>query len=258
MWKEWKDWLPRPGAETWKGFVGLATIFWSFVLIIFLLGGIGSSSGGKLSCQTPEECQNLYLSAVADLSESEQDETKLLASLPLGKDITVVTWSGVSYSNLIQKLKKEPVWVTLVPEMKKKCQKYRYKDLEQFNMRLKQLFGLSPSSSNTHFIEIKVNTRDLWRTCTNPDPSLSSCTDKITAVERDRIAQLHPQFLKWYEKVVKESEQTSKYPLTRMGYTYDWNPKTSDFGVPEYWIRIGAKSTRFVRQVPTQKYCQVK
>ncbi|ACK71011.1 hypothetical protein PCC7424_2597 [Gloeothece citriformis PCC 7424] len=246
--------------NTWKGFVRVGAIFWSFVLILFMFIGVGGSmtSGGKLPCKMPDECQELYLAAVADTMTFEEDEATLLPSLPLGKDVTVVTWAGVSYSNLMQKLTRAPIWVTLVPALKEKCQQYRYKDPELLDLRLKQLLGLPPSSTKSHFIEIKVNSRDLWRSCLNPDPRVSPCTDKLTQAERSRIAQLHPQFIKWFERVVEESYQAPGYPLTRMGYTYDWNPKASEFGLPEYLIRIGAKSTRFVRQIPTQDYCQVK
>ncbi|WP_013325385.1 hypothetical protein [Gloeothece verrucosa] len=257
MWKEWKEWLPGPATEIWQGFVGLAAIFWSLVLIVFMFTGVGTVGGDKIACQMPDQCQKLYLASVADAMEFDEKEAILLPSLPAGKDVTVVTWAGVSYGNLIEKLRFAPIWVTLVPELKSKCQTYKYKDPEQVNMRLKQALGLPPTSTKSHFIEIKVNTRDLWRSCLNPDPRISPCTDKFSQQERERINQLHPQFLKWFERVVKESYQAPGYPLTRMGYTYDWNPQSSEMGLPEYLIRIGAKSTRFVRQVPTLEYCKL-
>lgn len=115
-------------------------------------------------------------------------------------------------------------------------------------LRLKQLLGLPPDNSNSVIAELWVNPDDLFR----PSPD-----NEIT----DSVAELHfpedadADYMIWFNENIYNSYygEGTKYPWTRLGYTYDWNSSTSEVGISEFCIK--ANSTVYVEEVyPVESY----
>ncbi len=51
------------------------------------------------------------------------------------------------------------------------------------------------------------------------------------------------------------SYKVKGYPWTRLGYTYDWNPNTTDYGASEYVIKKNSK-VEIVSIISTEAYCR--
>ncbi len=125
-----------------------------------------------------------------------------------------------------------PIWVTASPELLQRMRGERYADASR---RLKELLGLPPNSSYTHFVEFWVKPADLFRPCPDNEINDTECdvcfpdgTDStyMNWVNQTRIDRYYP------------CELYQQYPWTALGYTYDWNVKNaSHLGLSEFVIR---------------------
>jgi hypothetical protein len=147
---------------------------------------------------------------------------------------------------------KYPIWVTLAPYAKERCQEKPFGKREGLDLRLKQLFGLPPSSEQKWFVEFWVRPADLFRPCADQeinDKECSLCFAKEVSDEHK----------KWINETRSGSyyncELYDRYPWTQLGYTYDWNPKNkSNVGLSEFVI--GANKNVIVKGAyPTNEYC---
>jgi hypothetical protein len=118
-------------------------------------------------------------------------------------------------------------------------------------MRICQLLGLPPANqrSNTHIAEIWVNPERLYR----PAGS-QAITTKTTGAT---LGTNNPEnFSSWFNNYIVfayyrtlSTTTDYHYPWTRLGYTYDWAPETSEVGLSEYvlqpnsgaWVKSVAK-----------------
>ena len=120
-------------------------------------------------------------------------------------------------------------WVTIVPEIQNWFSN-NYKN-EKLNLRTEQLLGLPKNSGYSHFIELWVRPDNLFR----PSPD-NEIWDKSAQLEFPKNTK--KSYKNWFNKNFISSYYSSKrYPWTRLGYTYDWNPTTSEIGLSEFVIQ---------------------
>ncbi len=132
---------------------------------------------------------------------------------PVDKEITVL-WKS---------------FVTVLPELKTKVKSVPYANL---NLRVEQALGL-PDTGYNYCVELWVKPADLFRP--SPDPEIDDTVSELTY--RPGTAQDH---INWLNQHIYESYySTSKYPFTRLGYTYDWGGQTK-YGPSEFVIKQGA------------------
>lgn len=145
------------------------------------------------------------------------------------------------------------IWVTIVPELQKLCREEKFGRKEGLDLRLKQLIGLPPTTTKTHFVEIWVQPKDLFRPCPDADIQDSQCDLCFTDDAEE-------SYVAWFNKLRVNSYYNCNwdwnYPWTQMGYTYDWNPKNKTHqGLSEFIIR--QNSDIWVNAVySTEAYCQ--
>lgn len=139
---------------------------------------------------------------------------------------------------------KYPIWVTLNPELKERYKSFKISKKEDPSPRLKQLLGLPPNVSKTHFVEFWVKPSDVFRPCPDneiTDNSCGLCFPENTSEE----------YRQWVNQLRLDSYYNckgDKYPWTQLGYTYDWNPKNkSHVGVSEFVIK--QNSTIYVNKI---------
>jgi len=143
-----------------------------------------------------------------------------------------------------------PIWVTAAPQLQQCMKKEKYDDAY---LRLKQLIGLPPDSSNkyTDFVEFWVKPADLFRPCPDNEITDTKCdvcfpkdadsTFKVW-IDSMRISRYYPCGL------------LNKYPWTSLGYTFDWDPKNkSHVGLSEFVIRNNVK-VKIAGIIPTDDY----
>jgi len=190
----------------------------------------------------------LYKSAVIDSMIAEEDEisNQLIdvneknnytrwEKINGHKYVLVVTWTknvNNYKKNKTIKIFWGDIWVTVVPEIQNWF-KNNYKN-EKLNLRIEQLLGLPENSGYSHFIELWVSPDDLFR----PSPD-SEIWDKSAQLEFPE--NTGKSYIDWFnKKIISSYYATRQYPWTRLGYTYDWNPATSEIGLSEFVIQKGS------------------
>ena len=132
---------------------------------------------------------------------------------PVDKEITVL-WKS---------------FITVLPELKNKVKSAPYANL---NLRVEQVLGL-PDTGYNYCVELWVKPADLFRP--SPDPEIDDTVAELTY--RTGTSQDH---INWLNQHIYESYYSiSKYPFTRLGYTYDWGG-TNKYGLSEFVIKQGA------------------
>jgi len=141
-----------------------------------------------------------------------------------GEDyILVVTWKqNVSYykqylDSAYYNTGKYAIWVTTAPELIERMKKENVEDVE---LRLKQLLGLPPNAVYSYFVEFWVKPEDLFRPCPDKEITDKQC-DLCFPVNTD------PSYVSWVNENrisrYYQCELYENYPWTQLGYTYDWN-----------------------------------
>ena len=201
-----------------------------------------------------------YLAAVEECKKSENPEIRSLKAVKTndkslvwkkfnvdGKEelrVLAVTWSSnASYFPKPGGTMQEDyeVWVTLVPQVKNMAELAHKKGLN-VDLRLEQYLGLPPNSGHKYFVELWIRPEDLFRPAADPEVDDHEAKYEFSNV-RDRLST-SADYVQWYEDSVKNryfpDPGSQPYPWTRLGYTYDWNPKTNKIGASEYVIIEGS------------------
>jgi hypothetical protein len=138
------------------------------------------------------------------------------------------------------------LWVSAYPQVKNFCQNINSSDIA---LRLRQYMGLPPDANKSHFVHIWVRPSDLFRPCYDEGVLDKQCdyssSPKISSTHnkwmRDQLLSAYPK-------------NGTKFPWTRLGYTYDWGNPKSYIGASEYVIK--ANSDIFIESIaPTGIYC---
>ena len=225
--------------EFWK------KLLLGLVLTLLLIAYPHSAEASQ--CDSIEECTFLYNQAIVDAGSYEQSEIKPLTPIQKSR-IAAVTWTSWSGYKIGPNTLGIDVWVTIVPQLKRRCQRFQGDDL---TLRLEQLLGLPPNNGKTQFVEMRVKTADLFRPCPNPDIQATECPQSFPQ-------DSDPDFIQWFANQSLDSYQIpGGYPWTHLGYTYDWNPDSSEVGLGEYVVRKGAV-VKVTSIVPTAEYCSPK
>lgn len=122
------------------------------------------------------------------------------------------------------------VWVTAVPEFRKKFSDFGVQT--DTVMRVRQLFGFPPVKRCEYVIEFWVKPKDMFRPCPDPEIDDTAC-DLCSTSDTTHVEWMNSNRLWSY---YKESLH-KQYPWTQLGYTYDWNPESSEVGLSEFVIR---------------------
>jgi hypothetical protein len=155
-----------------------------------------------------------------------------------GEDyILVVTWKqNISYykpylDSTFYNTGKYQIWVTTAPEL---LQRMTKENVEDIDLRLKQLLGLPENSTYSYFVEFWVKPKDLFRPC--PDKEITDRLCDLCFPEKtdsSYVSWINENRISRYYKC----ELPEKYPWTQLGYTYDWNSENkSHIGLSEFVI----------------------
>lgn len=149
-------------------------------------------------------------------------------------------------------------WVTAAPNVQNLCRDSKWQGGD-VNRRLIRLLGLPPGGDYVGFASMWVQPQDLYRPCPDSEITDSECglnfPDDVTPEHRKWINDLRAK-----QYFVSKNPQSSGWPWTQLGYTYDWhgqeNPETHNpVGVSEFLIKQNAK-IKIEALTPTEEYCK--
>lgn len=245
--------LPAPALLRWA-------------LMFVLMGSVAACASGPPVLTGSAEAD--YQRAIEDARTAEPSEIStaltpitaandalIWSGAPGQSRLLVVTWGG---ANLFAETRSdtlttsEVVWVTVAPEVQQTCRAFDGSDTA-LTRRLEQLIGLPPDAGYTQFAELWIDPADLFRPC--PDPEITDRECERDFPRSERFLTVAPEHKEWIRALRRTTYGADGYPWTRLGYTYDWNPATDEFGVSEFVIRSGASVV--LRQIQsTAAYCR--
>lgn len=202
--------------------------------------------------QTPEPMvcnQETYAAGVRDAMEPTQAEVvdSLWAITPSNtrlkwnadqSAVRMVAWT--TYTGYVEggnTLSRE-IWVTAVPQLQELC-KTLPEDAARI-ARINQYLGLPPASewdSGRQFVEMWVEPGDMFRPCPDPEIDDSTCGLQFP----DGVSSEHKTWISNYYATSYGFWQSTHYPWTGLGYTYDWcSQDTKHVGASEFVVRAGS------------------
>ncbi len=230
---------------------------------------------------------NAYADAISDSAVSRPGEVvaDLVVTDPSDKRTQWTTIGGDQYM-LVSRLGYRPLsdvspgeaftvsshlFVTVPEEVRRECVRSRCARMSasQLDLRLKQLIGLPPDADYGFITRIWVRPADLFRPCTQVDPTIPSCPQLMTNAMHagvDRSGFLVDQGMySWRLPRHATTQRVScakdflnemrgncfGFPWTRLGYTYDWRPNSDERGVTEFIVAPG--STVIMESSGTQR-----
>ena len=107
-------------------------------------------------------------------------------------------------------------------------------DVEDWTLRLEQLIGLPEDSGYTHVSAFWCDPEELIRPAYSTD-----ITKELDASALD--GSMLGEHEQWFEGNIIWSYFASAYPWTRLGYTYDWNEDSDEYGLTEFIILPGSE-----------------
>ena len=189
----------------------------------------------------------LYEIAVRDSVFADEDEIMPLVNI--SRDDDRVIWNGDKVlMGLVHKytdsypdgedvtLKWGDVWVFSAGEM------YQWinsnsNGVNDWQERLEQLLGLPEWKKYTSVTTVWVDAELLHRPANIADPT---ATMQVTYRPTDD-EEFDTKFKSWYDSNILWSYfNETKYPWTRLGYTYDWADNGREYGLSEFIIFSGA------------------
>ncbi len=190
--------------------------------------------------------ESAYEIAVDDALKADKDEVQQLVNVT--KDSPMITWSKDGKKVLLLTWHKYPesypdgsdfeckygaVWTFTDKEILSWYQSLD-EDVTDWDLRFKQLLGLTEEKEYTHFTALWVDTDEMIRPAYQPD-----ITKQIT--EKDLDGSSLGDNKEWFDGNIVWSYFDSSSPWTRLGYTYDWNESSDEYGLSEFLILPDSK-----------------
>ncbi|MCL2063807.1 MAG: hypothetical protein FWG98_05495 [Candidatus Cloacimonetes bacterium] len=182
----------------------------------------------------------MYQAAVLDALIFQSDDIYPLVSLIQGDPLTtwndtgqvlLVTWNDTPElypRDATVTTEDYEVWTFTDKEI---AQWYRLnnKGVKNWDLRFKQLLGLPPNTSYSHFTAFWVSTENILRPAYNQDVTFPEMPSHFEST-------VDETFLHWFNNNKLFSYFEELYPWTRLGYTYDWGSSYTNYGLTEFIV----------------------
>lgn len=152
---------------------------------------------------------------------------------------TITEWEGFAFATRFAKnfTLGRDAWVSVVSELRNFCQNKAWDNDEVLALRIKQLLGLPPWSSNSYIVELWVNPADIVRACLDNEIYDGQCVPDVVIAGGKEFEiipkKINSDWRKWYDETkVQNYDNTdlkSLFPWTRLGYTYDWGYRKKSY-----------------------------
>lgn len=207
-----------------------------------------------------------YEHSIVDAAVATPAKARNLVPLPPTDKVRVLSWVSTlkelcagGQTQCEYTVGKYGMFVTLAGEVQRKCRTWGLTGAA-LRLRLEQLHGLPPDQPiqylKARFVVLEAPTAQLLRPCLGldeADPGHPRCGPDIK--QSDRLWPLAAVGDQMARSYVAGSPNTTGYPFTRLGYTYDWNEQSPDhYGASEFVLAPGTV-TQVLEQMPTDAYC---
>ena len=222
---------------------------------LLILGACMALSVGGCAHTVIDRDASDYRASIDDAAVIEPEERLPLRAITKER-VRVVTWIPEGYKDEYAAgeeitLRWGEAWVTLEPEVRERCQNFgSVKQTGRLTRRVQQLLGLPPKDETRYFVTFEVAAVDLFRPCARPDVATTSCEKPPKDYS---MSGAHAEF---YANQTMRSYRDRGYPWTRLGYTYDWNPDSGEYGASEYVVRKDAPVRIVGEPLETAAYCR--
>jgi hypothetical protein len=237
--------------------------FYSLILLLLIVLGCANSDCNCNINSADNQDSNLQLSyknAIVDalvIEDNEiintltevNDSNKSLITMDTGSDryLLVTTWTPY-YSSYVPNdtmlTSWGETWITIAPEIQNKLKNINFVSDSSRCLRINQLLGLPADSRTKKIIEFWVKTNDLFRPAYDNEITDNTC-GKYFPSNADST------YIVWFDNNILSSyfpaPNQTKYPWTRLGYTYDWGNPNSEIGLSEFVLK--QNSTIIIKSV---------
>lgn len=189
---------------------------------------------------------NLYERAVEDARTAEESE--ILPLVNLTSDSDMVTWNEDETKVLLLSWHEYPdsykagasftcsygeIWTFTDKEILNWYDE-NSESVTDCELRLKQLIGLPESAEYTHVSAFWVDIDELIRPAYQTDVTKQVSADLLDGSGLGEHKE-------WFGGNAEYSySETTPYPWTRLGYTYDWAKDSDEYGLSEFLILSGS------------------
>ena len=228
-----------------------------YVALLTILFGSGCTKDDPANPIDPKgQLEMLYQAAVADAIIA--DSSEICDSLwQINNGNSKLEWKTINNEKyvLVGNFNKYPdsysdtsvinswglIWVFIPEQFKARLKSTTIIDNDTI-MRISQLLGMPPTTTNNYIVELWVKPADLYRPAA--DPEIDDSTAGLYLSEN-----ANPEYTQWFNQNIYDSYfgQWTHYPWTRLGYTYDWANPATEVGMSEYCIKTN--SVLFVKKL---------
>ena len=124
-----------------------------------------------------------------------------------------------------------------------------HEKVDNWEIRLKQLLGLSPDSHYSHFTVFWANVTDVFRPAYFPEINSGLMNTAFSNTLEEDTSENAMWFKNWFDKTSSTAyRKEGGYPWTRLGYSYDWGNPNSKYGLSEFIVKEDAQiEVKFTR-----------
>ena len=231
-------------------------LFFYFVFLSILFGSGCTKDDPSDPIDPKVQLDNLYQTAVEDAITA--DSSEICDSLwQINSSNTKLEWKTInnevyvllgnfnkypnSYSDTLVINSWGQIWVFIPEQFKLRLKSATIPENDTL-LRISQLLGMPPTSTNNYIVELWVKPADLYRPAADPE-----IDDRTTGLYLPENAE--PDYAQWFNQNIYDSYfgQWTHYPWTRLGYTYDWAYPATEIGLSEYCIKTN--SVLFVKKL---------
>lgn len=150
--------------------------------------------------------------------------------------VRMAIWTTFAGYTLGDNTLSREVWVTPAPQLQTFCKTVPE---EKLVGRLNQYLGLPPATENDnarYVVELWVRPENLFRPCPDAEIDDAACGLQFPASATSE----HKNWINAYYASSYGFWQSTHYPWTGLGYTYDWCNADTRVGASEYVVRAGS------------------
>lgn len=116
-----------------------------------------------------------------------------------------------------------------------------HEKVDNWDLRLKQLIGMSPETNNNYFTVFWANVSDVFRPAYYPEINSGLMNTTFSNSFEEDMSENAMWFKNWFDKTSATIySRDGGHPWTRLGYTYDWGNPDRKYGLSEFIVKEGA------------------
>ncbi|SHL35794.1 hypothetical protein [Fibrobacter sp. UWH4] len=116
-----------------------------------------------------------------------------------------------------------------------------HEKVDNWDLRLKQLIGMSPETNNNYFTVFWANVSDVFRPAYYPEINSGLMNTTFSSSFEEDMSENAMWFKNWFDKTSATIySRDGGHPWTRLGYTYDWGNPDRKYGLSEFIVKEGA------------------